>query len=418
MVVVVVALCAVLFLVIVAFVIDIGAQRLERRQAQTAADAAALAAMHVLAEGGTRADAATEAIRISYENTEGENGSSTLDHWQARWADCTDPERPVATYPVTATSPIATQCISFTGTNSQVRVKLPTIEVAANFAQVIGVTTLHATARAEARIGDGSSGGYAVFGLSTTCAQDFAVELKGGTRILEGPVHSNNNVKSGGGATAPDGVTHRGPYTNESGAGAPNRGTTSALPDPLLTVSMGQYRAGGALRAAAAAAGVPFFDVGNTTITNATVLANGDGIYYTTRDVRLTTASSLAGRRATFLIDNPAATAEVFDTNGTGYDLTYYDSPLANPRKLLVFTNAQHGCATADHATIHFNGSQGRWEGILYAPRGSIHLNGSGSGVELVGAAIAGTVLLDGTGHTLRNPGSFLPRPTGANLIK
>ncbi len=416
---VVVALCLVVLLIIVAFVVDIGAQRLARRQAQTAADAAALAAVRILADGGTRVDAATAAIRLTWENTKERNGAPTLAEWQLRWATCTDPGRPPE-YSVTAASPVVTPCISFTADNTQVRVTLPALSVETTFAGVMGVRSLSTAAFAEARAAPGGGGSFAVFGASTSCAADFTVELKGGTNIVHGRVHSNNVIKTNGGTNVPDGVTHRGTYNNQTGAAAPDRGTTGVVTDPLGSLSMDQYRAGGSLRAAAISSGVPFFDLGNTTITNGTVLTDGDGIYYTTRGVQLTTATALAGRHATFVIDNAAATTGMqFATNGTGYDLHYYASDTANPHKLLVFTNATHtSCNTADAASIDFNGSQGNWEGVLYAPKGSIHLNGSGSGVDLLGAAVAQTVLLDGTGHRLNNPGDFLAGDPSAQLFK
>jgi Flp pilus assembly protein TadG len=413
-----VAISLVVLLIPVAFVIDIGSARLERRQAQTAADAAALAAVRVLSDGGTRADAAETAIRLTYENTKGQNGAASLADWRARWTSCADPGRPGA-YVATAAAPVATECISFTASDSQVRVKVPTLDVGTHFAGVIGVRSLSTSALAEARITMGGSGGYAVFGKSTSCNSDATVVLKGGTNIIDGPVHSNNTVIVDGGSHVTDGVSHTGSFNNQAGPGnVPNLGNVPALPDPLAAAAMSQYRPGGALREAAVAAGVPFFDVGNATVTNAFILSHGDGIYYTTRNVMLTTASSLAGRHVTFVVDNPSASGETFDTNGTGYDLRYYASDAANPHKFLIFTNGHHGCATGDHATIHFNGSSGHWEGVLYAPDGSIHLNGSGSGVELLGAAIAGTVLLDGTGHRLQNPGDFLSLPPSAALIR
>lgn len=413
-----VALSLVVLLIIVAFVVDIGAQRLTRRQAQTAADAAALAAVRILADGGTRVDAATAAIRLTWENTKERNAAPTLADWQLRWATCTDPGRP-AEYSITAASPVATPCISFTADNTQVRVTLPALSVQTTFAGVMGVRSLSTAAFAEARSAPGGGGSYAVFGASMTCADPPVVDLHGGTHIVNGRVHSNNSIKSAGGANVPDGVTHRGTYTNDAGPTAADAGTTGALADPLAALSMGQYRAGGSLRTAAMNAGV-WRDFSNLTVDNAAVLASGDGVYYTTRNVDLKTEPSLAGVHASFIIDNPSPPPDYmpFATNGTGYDLRYYSSDTANPHKLLIYTNATHGCATADKASIDFNGSSGHWEGVLYAPNGSIHLNGSGSGVDLLGAAVAQTVLLDGTGHRLNNPGDFLAGDPSAQLFK
>jgi Flp pilus assembly protein TadG len=396
------ALLLIALIIPVAFVVDIGAARLERRQAQTSADAAALAAVRILADGGSRSDAAAAAIRLTFENTKGTNGAATLADWQARWPGCRDPERP-ALYVATAAAPVATDCISFTIDNSHVRVKVPTLEVGTNFAGVIGVQSLSTTALAEAEMSTSSGGGYAVFGKSTTCNANATVVLKGGTNIVAGPVHSNNSVQVDGGSNVPDGVSHVGTYTNQAGPTAPNRGTTTVQPDPLAAATMAQWEPGGSLRNAAVAAGV-FFDAGSAEINNAYVLAHGSGIYYTTGNVYLTTSSSLSSLRLTFIINKPVSPppdVSIFETNGTGYGLRYYESATINPDKLLVHTDAPAPACSADKASIHFNGSSGSWEGVLYAPNGSIHLNGSGSGVDLLGAAISNTVLLDGTPQSL-----------------
>lgn len=129
-----------------AIAIDLGAGFNERRQAQAAADFAALAGLQFAVSCGSgtcsvavAVDAgATEAIAVADANLPGQ----TLD-----WAGCADPSRPAAYSRVSSLSP----CVSFTSNLDQARVVIPTASVDAQFGRVIGTGTLDVSALAEAR---------------------------------------------------------------------------------------------------------------------------------------------------------------------------------------------------------------------------------------------------------------------------
>jgi len=392
-----------------ALTIDMGLARAQDRQDQTAADSAALAAVAVLDAGGTRADAATEAIRLTYRNAVRAE-SMTLIEWQAEWPLCTDPDRDVSEYTVSATSPVGTGCISFNATDTKVRVKLPDVNIKTSFARIIGYNSISTSAAAEAILEGGGAGSFAIFAISETCSSDYALIIPGGTNIPVGTVHSNNNIRIESPATIPDGVTYRTSIVNEAGVPA---SVAPALSNPLSSVDMADFRPGGSK---AVAAGSNYYDFSGTAITNSNI--SGPGIYYTNRWVLVTSGLSL---NATFIVDNPTLTTRsAFETNGSGYDLKYFDSATANPDKLLVYTNAPYSeqCKPASNPAIHFNGSSGDFEGIIYAPNGGAHLNGSGSGSNILGAVIADTVNVNGTGSVLRNDGSYAPSDGDAALYR
>ena len=382
----------------VAFAVDMGLARVQVRQDQTAADAAALAAVGVLTDGGTRADAASAAIRISWENLKGTVPS--LAAWTDTWQSCSDSGRDLGVYTVTATAPVSTSCISFKEDNTRVRVRVPTINVDSHIAKLMGVNSIATAAAAEAIVKDANGGGFAVFGISENCSADFAVEIKGGTNVPDGSVHSNNDLRIESPTNLPDGATYRTSISNEAGVSASQ---SSTVTNPLSHVDMADYRPGGDK---AVAAGPNYYNMGSSVINNSDV--TGPGIYYTTGSVYL--KSGLAFE-ATFIIDNPTLKKSGFETNGTGYDLTYYEDKDANPDKLLVFTNTAYSeqCKPQSSPAIHFNGSSGSYTGVLYAPNAGVHLNGSSSGSVILGSIVGHTVHIDGTGNVLQNDGNFVP---------
>ena len=142
---VIVGLTMVVLMVFAALAVDYGAATNERRRAQTAADAAALAGGGMLLTGHNRADAVDDAIAITYDNLDPEISPAD---WRARWqTDCADPDRP-AGYLASAFTP----CISFNAFDTRVRVKLPTLVVPTSFARAIGIDGIDTSAFAEAEL--------------------------------------------------------------------------------------------------------------------------------------------------------------------------------------------------------------------------------------------------------------------------
>jgi len=124
-----------------AFAVDLGLLYGQRRQAQTAADAAALAAALAMGQGDSTA--AMEAMELARNNLESAYDDAT---WAAQWAACTDPDRPPSFTP-TASS----DCISIDDGASLVRVRIPIQSMKAIFAGVLGIDDFHTDAAAVAR---------------------------------------------------------------------------------------------------------------------------------------------------------------------------------------------------------------------------------------------------------------------------
>ena len=120
------------------------------------------------------------------------------------------------------------------------------------------------------------------------------------------------------------------------------------------------------------------------------------------------------------LSTTPTLTGSGFDSNGTGYNLSFYDDDASNPDKLLIYTNATYAqqCQPSNSPTIHLNGSEGSFTGVLYAPRGGVEMNGSGSGANLIGAIVSHTVDIDGTGNEVFNDGRFVPADPFVGLYR
>ena len=391
----------------VAFAVDMGLARVQVRQDQTAADAAALAAVGVLNDGGTRGDAASAAIRISWENLKGT--APNLADWTNTWQSCSDSSRDTSIYTVTATAPVSTSCISFKDDNSRVRIRIPTVNVDSQIAKLIGVDSIGTAAAAEAISEGTATGNFAVFGISETCSDDFAVTIKGGTNIPEGAVHSNNDLRIENPHNIPDGASYR---TALSAPGNVSATQVAAMADPLGHIDMADYRPGGDK---ALAAGSAYHDFTGVQIKNSNITT--PGLYYTDQKVTVTSGITI---NATFIIDNPTLTGSGFDSNGTGYNLSFYDDEDSNPDKLLIYTNATYAqqCQPSNSPTIHLNGSEGSFTGVLYAPNGGVEMNGSGSGANLIGAIVADTVDIDGTGNEVFNDGRFVPADPFVGLYR
>ncbi|MGH8874663.1 MAG: pilus assembly protein TadG-related protein [Acidimicrobiia bacterium] len=147
-----------------AIALDIGAGFNERRQDQSAADVAVLAAIQFASPGSgstsltaAMTNGANEAIAVA---------NATLDNPAlADWDACTDPGRPAEFNTV---SPV-TQCVSYkvsgSGTLQKARVRIPTINLDATFGRVIGTTTISTSAFAEAMADLGGAGKVLPFGL-------------------------------------------------------------------------------------------------------------------------------------------------------------------------------------------------------------------------------------------------------------
>ena len=153
-----------------ALVVDVGAAMSERRQDQSAADMAALAAVQFARGSANPATAANNGASVAITVA-----NSTLDNpAAANWATCSDPNRPTEFTRVSTVS----ACVSFTANLQRSRVVIPTIEVATTFGRVLGRASISASAFAEAQGDLGQEGRVLPFGLPGGSANQTEVCLR------------------------------------------------------------------------------------------------------------------------------------------------------------------------------------------------------------------------------------------------
>lgn len=171
---------------IAALTIDLGYARAERRAAQNAADAAALAGGNVLFLADPTTPDFTSATNAAKAYAT-ENFGTPL----SAWAGCNDP----TPLPTAASG---TQCISFevTPTVAKVRVVIPTKSTPTGFARTFGVNSVSVSAGARAIISRQRSSdcGLCVLGRNTQHdIQNGDVTVSGGNIHFNGDVSVSNN---------------------------------------------------------------------------------------------------------------------------------------------------------------------------------------------------------------------------------
>ncbi len=204
-----VILTSVVLLGITSLVVDLGLARDTRRQAQNAADSAALAAGNSLATGGDVTTAVAAAKSLAQRNF----GTTAAD-----WAGCTDVAH-LAYVP-----PAGTSCISFDTTPpSAVRVLVPVRPVLTPFAGIWGTSSV--PVQAAAKVGVTSSNtppcGFCVIGEGTHNLQNGDIKVKNTDVDINGALATNPGAS----------ITVVGGATNLEGP-APAQGTFAPAPTP------------------------------------------------------------------------------------------------------------------------------------------------------------------------------------------
>ncbi|NNC92508.1 MAG: hypothetical protein HKN80_08435 [Acidimicrobiia bacterium] len=149
----VVALAVLVLFGFAAFVLDFGHIYNARRQAQSAADAAVLAATWEVGDGSAAVrDAALDYARRNLDLTYSDPD------WAGLWSSCTDTDRPAGFASVPGTD-----CVSINTISKQVRVRIPDQVYDTFFAGVIGFDAISTAADATARY---QSTGLRPFGVA------------------------------------------------------------------------------------------------------------------------------------------------------------------------------------------------------------------------------------------------------------
>ena len=184
---VLVGVMSIVIFIVAALVVDLGDGRDQRRQAQSAADAAALAAANEL-----YIHTYSEAPRITQAVTAAKNYA--LNNFRiplSSWDSCTDSSQ-LAYVPASSTP-----CISFdqSAKPTTVRVKLPTTRVSTFLAPIIGVQSIDVGARANATVVGDSVAPCAlcVIGPDLHDLQNGDAYVTNGDVVLNGSVSVSNN---------------------------------------------------------------------------------------------------------------------------------------------------------------------------------------------------------------------------------
>jgi Flp pilus assembly protein TadG len=180
-----IALSMIVLLAFVAFAVDLGQGYAVRRQSQSSADSAALAAAQQMVLGGTRAQAADYAKLLSYDTIALQ--PSATGTWDGAFASCSDGEQLAVAAPSSAGTAgvwgagASTACISFSSNNQRVRVRIPGQTFDTSFAHFVGVDTFTVSTFAEADINFTIAGGGAMpYAITPAAAANQEVCLNNG----------------------------------------------------------------------------------------------------------------------------------------------------------------------------------------------------------------------------------------------
>lgn len=216
------AIMAIIIFAMAALVVDLGYGRVERRAAQSAADASALAGGNVLFRANPNTPDYPTAIAAAKAYA-----SDNIGVTSSEWAGCTDAGH-LPTY-------TGSECISFdvTGTVARVRVKIPDRTVGTTFAKAIGVNSINVSALARATL---KRGGASECGLCVLGSNQLHDVQNGDVTVSGAGIHFNGNVSvSSNGLVATSGdITVEGTATGPLSNYSPDP-TTGVAPitDPL-----------------------------------------------------------------------------------------------------------------------------------------------------------------------------------------
>lgn len=367
------AVAMVLLLSMLGLAIDGGRGYWERRQAQNAAEHAALAAAwqhcHPNVAYATPAAAALDAAT---DNGFTQDGVTT-------WVTPVSPTTGV--WDVTIRSILST-----------------------TFASVMGFQSIAVAGHAVADCRSTSGNGFALFAGGDNCQAlgKFQIEFSGSTNAIDGAIHSNGNIRfNGSDNTMTGNVTYVQPPLENGGSNntfnPPH--ASAGWQDWPVTFNLADY--------AALAQQSPTDDMYYFTsdVSWSDITSRGSGLYYTTQKI---------------------------DVSGSGpvtYNLTLVSEKeviisgsqiTMNPfmHNLLAFSGINQPMSDrCDKEGVKMSGGQNAWRGFIYAPESAIIMDGS-SNSTLVGSLIGWAIKLSGS--TLNNTAdpAFFAGPPVLRLVE
>jgi hypothetical protein len=359
---------ATVILVIGVIVVDVGLWLSERRQAQSAADMAALAAASQLRNS---------------------NGAATAKGQEFARRNGFDDSRNSVSVAVTP---------QFNGDPDLVEVVIrqgsPSM-----FGQIFGFTNVTIGARAVARVQDAStSQGYAVFSDDSNCGGGGDLDIWGNNTTITGAVHSNSDIDING-----NNGNYNGLLTWVCSGGFDNNGNNNSfnpapqrvsVRTPPIDLTFGQFPCNVTFNSNVNLASINSLWVNN----NPNTRQLKDNVICSTRNLSLST-SNVRGRVT-------LVAAGLVSISGNNLNLT----PLWN--NIQVFSSSSNSTA------IDLDGNQGRYEGFIHAPNGGAEIQGNQ--IQITGSVVADRIDLRGNNVTIdgSGAGSGTPGPPSIWLIE
>ena len=220
---IIVALFAIVMFGLASLVVDLGIARDTRRQAQNAADAAALAAAGALYTTGPTANfTAASAAARSY-------AAANFGTTSADWTTCSN-DSPLAYAPVTS-------CISFDSATAptRVRVVVPGKFSPSAFGSIFGYSGMTVDALADAKLDNGSIPvcSFCVLGAGAHDLQNGNLVVQDGSLWINGSLGIGSNGQVSAGTTYVGGTAN--PTSKVTGTLVQN---STAVTDPLSTMAL------------------------------------------------------------------------------------------------------------------------------------------------------------------------------------
>lgn len=371
-----VSVFAIVVFVFAALIVDLGFARSTRRDAQNAADAAALAAANVIYSAGATPDfsAAVSAAKTY--------ASSNFGTTETDWSACTTTD--AMTY-----RPAGTSCISFdSSTNpANVRVVLPSRTVKSFFGGVVGYSGMAISALAQAQVSRSSTPicSFCVLGTGTHWLQNGDITMSSGDIWFNGSLDLGPN----GDVTASSGIVHvQGSVDRINRVSQPRVIPDVAVSDPLgwMAVPPSDLSTLSLVpKADPCTQGPGYYGAvslsGNGTCTlqsglyvfteplsiggNKSFVANGVTLYF---------ACGLSGVRGPCAADLDKGALDV--RGGAGFTLT---APTAGLRKGLAIVYDRDNTARLE---LGGNNSPGTVTGTIYAPDATLDMQGNDCGTS------------------------------------
>ena len=379
------ALALIVLMGMVALGIDGSRLYNERRQAQNAADHAAIAASFASCIGADAA--ASEAAGLASAATNGYNNDGV-------------------------TNDVVITAIGAAG-NHEFEARVDTT-ISATFGAVIGSATMDTGADAVAMATGCNTGPEhnAIFAGGDNCTNSGSpgVDVSGSNNLVYGGVHSNTDARVGGGSnTFVEAGLPEDPFTyvGSLAGGSTGNGNVydTGYPQDVGSASLG-WPSGWAPSDLDSAMLTAYRDLAianGTNRTNKITSINKDGVWYTTHTDGMDISAS-AGYDVVLVAPNGP-----IKISASSVEFNPYVHPdLPRQGILMISGKTYSGTEKCDKYTIAVSGSSSDWNGIMWAPGGLIEMSGS-SNTAVKGSLIGWAVRLNGSDLVIRFDNDLFP---------